>query len=421
MKTTKLLSLMALGAGAWLLPADADAQEVAEVESVAVTEFTCDNNSHYFQSWRDNWWIQIGAGINQPFVEKGINYNSSGPYVNRQNMTVTYNFGVGHWFSPYLALRFNALGGALHWNCPTLAEPANGWTKAKYANLNLELMWDMCNSLGGVNSDRVFSFIPFVGVGGAYTWDMRTSKQGLPPAINIHERDSKDYKTSSWTLPVTAGFQLRFRLCEYVDFFAEMRASFFGDNWNNVAYGDPIEANVACLGGFNFNIGGRNWKTFNECNYISQIAEMNNQVNTLRGELLAAAQENAALAAQLPCPEVQVQSPATPAANLMATVRFSIDSDVICPEEGVNVYNMAQWLKSNPKEHVTIVGYADRDTGTSEYNMALSERRANAVADALVNTYGIDRNRISVKYDGSDSQPYPENNWNRIVIFSNQK
>ena len=80
---------------------------------------------------------------------------------------------------------------------------------------------------------------------------------------------------------------------------------------------------------------------------------------------------------------------------------------------------MAEWLKANPKENITIVGYADRDTGTSEYNMALSERRANVVANALVDKYGIDRNRLTIKYDGSNEQPYPsENDWNRIVIFT---
>ena len=88
------------------------------------------------------------------------------------------------------------------------------------------------------------------------------------------------------------------------------------------------------------------------------------------------------------------------------------------PTEEVNVYNMAEWLKANPSENVTIVGYADRNTGTSEYNMKLSERRANAVADALVNTYGISRDRLTIRYDGSDVQPYSTNDWNRIVIFT---
>ena len=75
-------------------------------------------------------------------------------------MTVTYNFGVGHWFSPYMGLRLNALGGVLHWNNPT--EPNNGWVSARHVNLNLEFMWDLCNSFAGVNPDRVVSVIPFV-------------------------------------------------------------------------------------------------------------------------------------------------------------------------------------------------------------------------------------------------------------------
>ncbi|MBD5270358.1 MAG: OmpA family protein [Bacteroides sp.] len=416
MKAKNLYCLAAMCAGAFAAAPAANAQDVFESETLSVTEYTCDNSNHYFQSWRDNWFIQIGAGINQPFVERGIGQNAPGHDVDRKRMTTTYNFGVGHWFSPYLALRFNALGGALHWDTPVAPDMQNGWTKAKYANLNLELMWDMCNSLGGVNPNRPVSVIPFVGIGGAYTWDIRDAYQQPAAAANIHRDGKAEYKNSSWTLPVTAGIQFRFRLCKYVDFFAEARASFFGDNWNGVAYGSPIEANVAAVGGFNFNIGGRGWNVYNECTYVSQLADLNNQVNTLRGQLLNAAQENAALRAQLPCPEV-VQKDCVNA-PLMTTVRFTINSDKIMPTEEVNVYNMAEWLKANPSENVVIVGYADKDTGTAEYNLGLSERRANAVADELVNKYGISRSRLTVNYDGSNVQPYSENDWNRIVIFT---
>lgn len=418
MKTTHLYSLLAVAAGGFVALPSASAQSpVIESEAVSITEYSCDNTNHYFQDWRDNWFIQVGAGINQSFVERGIGVQSPGHNVNRKNMTVTYNLGVGHWFSPYMALRLNALGGALHWNTPTLAQPLNGWTKAKYANLNLEFMWDMCNSLGGVNPERPVSVIPFVGLGGAYTWDIRDGAQSPAAAANIARAGKAEMKNSSWTLPVSAGVQFRFRLCRYVDFFAEARASFFGDNWNGVAYGKPIEANIAAVGGFNFNIGGRNWDVYNECTYVSQLADLNNQVNMMRLQLNQVAQENAALRAQLPCPEVVVEKEA-PAAPLMATVRFTINSDEILPTEEVNIYNMAEWLKANPSEKVTVAGYADKDTGTSEYNLSLSERRANAVVNALVEKYGIDRSRLSVSYDGSNVQPYTENDWNRIVIFS---
>lgn len=417
MKAKNLYCFMALCAGSFAFPSVINAQDVVDEESVAVTEFTCDNTNRYFSSWRNNWFIQLGAGVNQPFVERGIGgVKAPGHAVRRQNMTVTYNFGVGHWFSPYLAMRINALGGVLHWNNPT--EANNGWVSARHVNLNLELMWDMCNSIAGVNPDRVVSVVPYIGLGGDYTWHIKDSHGNPAAASNILRKNSSKVRTSSWTLPVTAGVQLRFRLSKYVDFFAEARASFYGDNWNGCSYGKPIEANVAALGGFNFNLGGRTWDSYNECQSMAELADMNNQVNTLRAENLAQAQSIAALESQLPCPEVVEKD--CPDIPLLSTVRFNINSDEVMPTEEVNIYNMAQWLKANPDQKVVICGYADKDTGTSEYNMALSKKRADVVYNTLVKKYGINPDRLTVKYDGSDVQPYSTNDWNRIVIFKDK-
>lgn len=84
----------------------------------------------------------------------------------------------------------------------------------------------------------------------------------------------------------------------------------------------------------------------------------------------------------------------------------------------VNVYNIAEYLKANPDSKIVVRGYADKDTGTAEYNQKLSERRAQAVADILTSDYGIAADRISTEAEGSATQPYPTNDWNRIVIFA---
>lgn len=102
----------------------------------------------------------------------------------------------------------------------------------------------------------------------------------------------------------------------------------------------------------------------------------------------------------------------------MTTVRFRINSAKISDEEMVNVYNISKWMNENKDQKVAIVGYADKDTGTAAYNMGLSKRRAEAVRDVLVNKYGIDPDRLTITAEGSDSQPYDVNNWNRIVIFN---
>ena len=401
MKTKSLWALAACAA-ITALGSQANAQETVVVEEsvIDVTEIPC--KTHYYSNSGDNWFIQLGAGITAPFVEHRL---SDGGNASR-HMTTVYNVGFGKWFSPYFGWRLGFMGGSLHWKNDT-------FNHMKWVNANLDIMWDMFNSLGNVNSKRVFSIIPFIGLGGAYTFDYS------PAAQAQILRDNGERKTNSWTLPVSAGIQLRFRLSQYVDFFAEGRAQFMGDNFNNVAVGAPVDMNISCIGGFSFNIGGAGFKSYNPCDYASYIANLNNQVNDLRGALATTAAALAAAEAQLPCPEVQqpIEAPKTEV-PVMATVRFKINSAKISDEEMVNVYNVAEFMKANPDQKVQICGYADKDTGTSQYNMGLSKRRAEAVRDALVNKYGINPDRLAVNAYGSDKQPYPVNNWNRIVIFN---
>ena len=416
MKANKLYIATAICAGSLAFGNVAVAQDVFVDDAVSVTEFTCDNSNHYFANWRDNWFIELGAGAGQPIVERGM-VGTPMNVIDGKKWTAAYSFGFGHWMSPYFGWRIKAIGGALHWDTPVAADPEHGWSKSQHINLQAEFMWDMCNSIAGANPNRPVSVIPFFGFGGDCNWNFKNSLGEMPAASNIlREHSETEMKKVQWTLPVSAGIQFRFRLAKCVDFFAEARATMYGDNWNNVARGYSVDTYISAMGGFSFNINGRGWNTYNECNYVSQIAALNGQVNDLRAQLIACGETVAALQAQLPCPPPTVQKDCTNA-PLMATVRFTINSDVIMPTEEVNVYSMAEWLKANPKENIVIAGYADRDTGTSEYNMQLSERRAEAVKNALVNQYGIDPSRLTTRAFGSDEQEYSVNDWNRIVIF----
>ena len=395
MKKTALFTTAACCA--IIAPLQVHAQEETFVveETAVVSEVPCKN--HYYVDKTDNWFIQLGAGVAVPFVE---GTDKSGD--REHHFTANYNVGFGKWFSPYMGWRLAFNGGALHYE-------DLGMHKFKYVGANLDFMWDMFNSLGGVNSKRVFSIIPFVGLGGTYGWDYN-------PAGNIEGKHG--LKKNTWALPVSGGIQLRFRLCKYVDFFAEGRASFYGDNFNNIAWGRPVDINVTVNGGFTITFGGRDYKSYNPCDYLGYINNLNNQVNDLRGALATTAAALAAAEAQLPCPEVVAQETVVETAPLMATVRFSLNSAKITDTEMVNVYNIAEWMKANPEQNVAICGYADKDTGTSTYNMELSKRRAQAVYDTLTNQYGINPERLSMAAEGSDVQPYDVNNWNRIVIFN---
>ena len=82
------------------------------------------------------------------------------------------------------------------------------------------------------------------------------------------------------------------------------------------------------------------------------------------------------------------------------TVYFDTDSYNIRPDGAAIIQQQAQLLASNPQVLVRVEGHAD-ERGTREYNIALGDRRANSVKEALV-SYGVDRNRISVISYGKD-------------------
>jgi OOP family OmpA-OmpF porin len=75
-------------------------------------------------------------------------------------------------------------------------------------------------------------------------------------------------------------------------------------------------------------------------------------------------------------------------------VHFDFDKSTLKPEAQTILKRNIQLLKDNPKAQVRIAGYTSA-SGTEAYNQKLSERRANAVQEYLVNEGIIKRGRLS--------------------------
>ena len=73
-------------------------------------------------------------------------------------------------------------------------------------------------------------------------------------------------------------------------------------------------------------------------------------------------------------------------------------------------------IAAAPKDQVfTLVGHADDETGSPEYNQKLSEKRAKAVYDYLVEQ-GVNKDQLTWKGVGSSQNIFPINSTNRVVI-----
>jgi outer membrane protein OmpA-like peptidoglycan-associated protein len=75
-------------------------------------------------------------------------------------------------------------------------------------------------------------------------------------------------------------------------------------------------------------------------------------------------------------------------------VHFDFDKSTLKPEAQTILKRNIQLLKDNPKVKVRIAGYTSA-SGTDAYNQKLSERRANAVQEYLINEGVITRDRLS--------------------------
>lgn len=78
---------------------------------------------------------------------------------------------------------------------------------------------------------------------------------------------------------------------------------------------------------------------------------------------------------------------------------FDFDSATLKPDSRTTLDEIAKLLSDQPNLHLVVVGHTDNQ-GSPDYNMDLSERRAQSVVAALTTTYGIAPERLSASGAG---------------------
>lgn len=387
------LFILALAASACCMVANAQENATAEQSTVPARKVA-------FAADGGRWFIdaQWGAGMtlfgnnHAAFNDKAIKFTDRISYLNP-------SLALGVWHNPYFASRAKFMG----WNLYDFTY--DGRKPNKYENYyvtgQLDAMFDIVNFFAPYNPDRVFHIIPFAGIGVGYNCKR----------IDV-DGNNKEIKEDRFTPTIDAGLMLKFKLSRVVDFNIEAQGTvnrfhFFGTNYAE----NKSDVNLFLSAGLTFNLGKTAFEPVVPMDY-ALVNDLNNQINTLRSEN----EELSKRPVSCPeCPEVAKES-----VMVGNVVYFRINSAHIDANQMINIYNTAEYAKNNT-ETITLVGYADKDTGTAEYNMKLSERRAKAVADVLVNKYGISADRIKVEWKGSEEQPYSENVWNRIVLMNAEK
>ena len=342
----------------------------------------------------DNVFISLGGGVSMLFGD----LSSEAEMGDRLNWAA--GLSIGKWYNPYLAFRLKIDGGQLkYFKSVFNVQSGIQQYEYQYANAHVDIMWDITNFWAPYNEKKVVRLIPFVGAGYATQFSEKVEGEDGPVA----RRESPT---------INLGLQIPFRLSNRVDLFLEGQYSLFNEEWNRSNMYHEEDRVIQALLGFNFKLGRTNFEVIEPMDY-DLLNDLNSQINALRAQN----DELSKRPKSCPdCPTVEPVKEVEQRESLKNVVFFRLNSSVIDANQEGNIFGTSEYAKKYDLP-IKVVGFADKKTGTADYNQGISERRARAVAKRLTEKYGISSDKISIEWKGDTQQPYEINNWNRVVIM----
>ena len=340
----------------------------------------------------DHWFLTLQGGVGAQFVGS----NEEKPFGDRLQMS--YSLSLGKYHTPSFATRLNLVGAQAHTYYKVGNDVKNYETS--FVGAHYDFMFDIINHFSRYNAKRVFHIVPFAGVG-------------------YNMKFNKSFEDLHHTAAVDAGLQLQFRLGRRADLVIEGKAIYnnFNFNYSNCPKEEVWNPNAynglygALTGGLNFRMGGVEWTEVVPMDY-ALINDLNSQISSLRAE-------NAELSKRPvscpECPELLAQPAKTTEVMSDKTILFKFDSSRIDKNQMITLYNVSEYVKEN-NTPILVIGYTDT-TGDANYNLGLSERRAKAVADALINDFGVSADMITTQWEGATDTLFDTKAWNRVVII----
>ncbi len=360
----------------------------------AQTEVNSDKFKVETNRFWNNWFVSAGGGA-QVYVGDG---DSKGDFGKR--IAPALDIAVGKWFTPVMGLRlqysglqvkgFSTVDGAY-----ADGKNSEGYYKQKWnvAHLHGDILLNASNLFFGYNEKRIYNLVPFVGMGVMHSWTSPKNNE----------------------LAATVGIINRFRLNSCLDLNLEAKGTLVNDRFDGEIGGNGKEGLASVTVGLTYKFKQRGW---NRATVISTgITEA--EMNSVRDQLNSALRDNENLKNELSAARNNTNKVVEKEViGSSRIVTFAIGKSKINKLGLVNLEMFAKSVKAGPADKVyTIVGYADSKTGSAKYNQKLSEARAEAVRDALVNQFGVNPSQLKVESKGGVANMfYNDAALNRAVI-----
>lgn len=320
--------------------------------------------------YNPSWFVNFQGGIQLP--------NTPGM---SHLISPVFGLNVGRNISPLFSTRLGIEGC----NSKVYNEFTGEKQSFKYATGSFDAMVNLLNLISPKR--RALNLYGIAGVGLNWSGMATTNSSKFSPNIRV-------------------GAQLDWRVAKNLAFNLEYRADNTNDQFNGRLEPGSHDWYTSLLLGVSLVLPDAKPQVVVKDN-SAELKALNDRINALQAE-------NAALKNRKP--EVkEVVKTVVDKQTVLPNVFFQCAKSDISTQQAANVKAIADFLKANPNTNVTIKGYASPE-GNPEVNQKLSEARAKAVADMLINKLGISADRIKTEAGGATSDIYPVNELNRVAV-----
>ena len=355
-------------------------------EAVPTEKYSVATNSFW-----SNWFVQANVVGTAFWGNQEVQNNFSKSPLKGFRNNLGFSVAIGKWFTPGLGLRtkFNGI-----WGRTVISENKKD-NASKYWTLNEQVLFNLSNMLCGYSETRVWNFIPYASVG----LNRNMSYNSYAPVWGVGLLN--EFKLNK-KLAVNLDVNYMIGLSDYDGYAGTLAGA---KPYNSRSFKGLIANHDRTLNvevGLTYNFGKATWSKTPDVEAIKALSQ--GQIDALNAQLADANAENARLRNQIAnhkCPKVEGGEVKTVKEIVSAPVSvfFNIGKAKIASQKDLqNVQAVADAAKANNAK-IVVTGYADSKTGNANYNQTLSEKRANAVADALVNM-GVDRSNIEINAAG---------------------
>ncbi|WP_295935471.1 OmpA family protein [uncultured Alistipes sp.] len=346
----------------------------------------------------DNMFVGIAGGVNIYFGE----HDSYGKFGKR--LAPALDIHVGKWFTPSVGARVGYSGlQAKGWTTAgtIYAKGADGdMFKEKFgvSYLHGDVLWNLSNAISGYKESRTWNFVPYIGVGWARSYG----------------NDKHDNE-----IGFDVGLLNIVRLSDLVDLTLETRCLLVNQRFDGVTGGRIGEGMLSVTAGLSFKFNRRGFKRASQLQpidyipYLERIKQLESSTDDLASQISHLNAENEQLRNK---PAVIVESEPKVSASPVALF-FSIGKATLDQKELTNLeFYVKNAVKADRNKTFTLIGSADKATGTKEINQRLSEQRMEYVYKLLTDKYGIAPERLVKKAEGDTNNRFAEPELNRAVI-----